>query len=327
MPPWFVAHRLCTTVPHPEDVRHLLCLIHDVVRRRVLRLSVSRDPIRTKESVCKRLMWVLHVLEPCAESRPVPWRTLLPTTINLDTLVALLAKALAMYHRRPRHRNGTTPSLNDPRSTLLTFFRTCIADGVFEPTIPNNAHLSGAALNQHLLRLEAENADRFRAVPTNPVVRHRPEIHTEELEAMVAACQTPRERAYLLLVSTTGLRPGPSVLRWSRCGSCAIGTLRVGDVWDADRREVRSRIALTEKNSQIRVVHPTEETREALGAYVASLARVDARAFLFHGARRPDRPAPFVPRTILRSICQRAGLPAFTPHQFRRPSQGVPASL
>ena len=210
---------------------------------------MSRDPQRTRESVCKRLMWVMHVLEPCA-GRPVPWRTLLPTTINLDALVALLAKALALYHGRPRHRKGTTPSVNDPRSVLLTFFRTCIADGVFEPTIPTNAHLSGAALNQHLLRLEADDADRFRAVPANPVVRHRPEIHAEELDAMVAACRTPRERAYLLLVSTTGLRPGP---RHHGPGgpdrrSCALGMLRVGDVWDADRREVRARIASTEKN-------------------------------------------------------------------------------
>ena len=40
-------------------------------------------------------------------------------------------------------------------------------------------------------------------------------------------------------------------------------------------------------------------------------------AYLFPAPRRPGQPAPCVARTLLAGLCRRAGLPRFTPHQFR----------
>ena len=135
---------------------------------------------------------------------------------------------------------------------------------------------------------------------------------------MHRACRTHRERAYLTLVSTTGLR------------SCAIGHARLGDVWDDGKGEVRQRIRFLEKNTEVRLVTPNPELRDALRAYIlASLVSSEkpteevSSRFLFPSARRPGCPAPFVGRTILGCLCKRAGLAAFTPHQFRHYAQSV----
>lgn len=116
-------------------------------------------------------------------------------------------------------------------------------------------------------------------------------------------CCNARERALILLLSTTGLR------------SCALGHAMVKDVWDGDRREVRHRIAFAEKNSQLRTITPHPELRAVLHEYLTN-EHARGSKYLFPGSRRPGCASPFGVRGVLRSICRRAGLPCFTPHQF-----------
>lgn len=70
-----------------------------------------------------------------------------------------------------------------------------------------------------------------------------------------------------------------------------------------------------EKNSQLRIITPTPDLREALRAYLLT-EHNRSSVFLFPGSRRPGCPAPFAVRGVVGSICRRAGLPCFTPHQF-----------
>lgn len=308
--PVCVAQRWWRTVPDPADVDHLLLLLHDLTQRRLLRLGPGRDPQRTRDSLCRRLLWVLYLIAQAQGSSPPCWRTVLPCTIDRDGLIRLLARSLAAYHASPRrrHRHRTTPTVTDPRRLLLSFFRGAIADGVFEPTIPSHTRLDPQRLNASLLEWEACDPQRYRAVPPELNVRERPNLTQADVDALAAACRTPRERALVALLSTTGVR------------CCAVGAALLTDVWDAERGEVRPRVHFREKNSQVRTVTPNPELREALRAYVLSRLSDDhpPSPYLFPGARRPGRPAPFSARTLLRTLCRRAGLsPPFTPHQFR----------
>jgi integrase len=210
----------------------------------------------------------------------------LPANISREGLIQLLARTLAVYYHspRPRHRVRTTPTALDTRRVLLSYFRMAIADGVFEPTMPSDTQLDEHRLNAALLALEQSDPARYRATPVDPVLRDRHDITEADVTALRNACRTPRERAYLELVSTTGLR------------SCAIGFARLADVWDPDCAEVRARVHFTEKNNQLRTVTPGPALREALRTYI--LTDHPGGEYLFPGARRPGRPAPFGARSL-----------------------------
>lgn len=94
-----------------------------------------------------------------------------------------------------------------------------------------------------------------------------------------------------------------------------MGRVRVRDVWDAERLEVRPQVTFHEKNSQLRTITPIPDLRAALREYVLK-EHDQTSEYLFPGARRPGCPAPFGIRNVLGSVCHRAGLPRFTPHQF-----------
>lgn len=73
------------------------------------------------------------------------------------------------------------------RRVITSFFRCCIADGVFEPNIPSNARLDDHRLDSALLVWETEDPIRFRATPQSPEFRDRLNITDADLQRMKEA--------------------------------------------------------------------------------------------------------------------------------------------
>lgn len=183
-----------------------------------------------------------------------------------------------------------------------------MAGGVFEPRIPANASvLDDLDLEHRMAALAAAAPDRYRASPGPVTLVDRGDLSTADVDALRQACRTPREAAFLALVSTTGVR------------SCAVALARVGDVWDAARGEVRARVCLREKNSDTRSFVPCPELREHLRAYVTASTSIDPSRLLFPNRRRPQCPSPGVARAMLRTLSRRAGFAGrpVSPHMFR----------
>ena len=305
------------------DAAHLVVFLQDVVRRRLVRLPAQRDPARARAALCRRALWVLRLLwdgRPAAlraGGSAATWRDdVLPATVDRRGLLERAAWALGHHQRRGggrRRRARATPSDTDPRRVLCGFWRGCVATGVFEPRIPATAAagvLAPHLLDARLLALEAAEPGRYRAEPPALRLVDRPDPTPADVAALEAACRTARERAYLALLTTTGVR------------TCAVAWARVGDVWDAARGEVRPQVRLREKNGDVRTLTPVPGLRAALRAYVleerGDRGGGDAAALLFPSRRRPRVPAPHVGRALLRTLCRRAGLArVFTPHLFR----------
>jgi integrase len=315
--PWNLAHWLWRTVPDHADIVHLVNFAHDVARRRVLRLPPQRDAQRARDSAARRVLWFLRLVAVAHPPALWSWRTtILPTTIDRDGLINLAARTLGAYHVagvvRPRRRARTTPTAQDPRRELLGFLRMAVADGVFEPGVPPGTRLDDNRLQAALLRLEDTDPARYRAGAPAVCLRDRPELTTADVDALHTVCHSKAERAFLTLVSTTGLR------------SCALAAARVADVWDDHRCEVRQRVHFLEKNSVVRTVTPNPEVRAALHAYLTAPDGHPGLAvspYLFPGARRPGRPTASAARCLLARLCRRAsghlGGRRFSPHQFR----------
>lgn len=295
-----------------EDVDHLLDFLDECTDRRLLRLPPQRDPQRARDALARRFLWVLRLLE--AGFPPgTRWRTtIMPRTLDRPGLVRLLAHALVAA------RGGGGGGHTDHRHVLVCFFGTRIRDGVFEPCIPCHAWRLDPVALERAVREETEAAasQRRRERPSTLIPaeaaaprprQRRRDLTDADVLALGAACRTVRERAFLALVSTTGLR------------SCAIGMARVTDVWDERREEVLPRVSLVEKNSEVRTFVPCPRLREALRAYLSGAERPDASRgpHLFPGPRWPGRPCLSVARNMLRPLCLRAHLPPFSPHQFR----------
>ena len=154
--------------------------------------------------------------------------------------------------------------------------------------------------------------ERYAAAPRATIVRETPPLTEADVTRLVAACRTHTERAFLALVSTTGLR------------ACAIGAARVADVWCAASAQVRDTFTFDEKNSQVRTVWPSAELQTCLSEYLRSGEHPGEHIspFLFPSRRRPRFPSKSVARNLLRAICAR--IPAqFSPHQFRHCSRRI----
>lgn len=318
-----VGRFMARCVPDPADVDHVLGFVRDVVRRRLLRLPPHRDTGRAVCSVGRRVAWVLSLVWAGAPEPETAreWRTRLwPASMTANDLLDRVARGLGALHRRgrPRWRWRSTPTVTDARRVVCGFLRCCVACGVFEPRICATAAVLGdLALERRLLELETADAERYRARPMEAVrLLDRPELTTSDVDALRRACRTARERAFLALVSTTGVR------------SCAVALARVEDVWDDAKGEVRQRVFLREKNSDTRSLVPCPALREALRTYVleclASSSAGDAPRLLFPGQRRPGLPSTSAARSMLRTLCRRAGLGrTFSPHQFRQSAAGA----
>lgn len=204
--PCCLASRLWSTCSNdPVGVEHVLCFVHDVARRRLLRMSANRNPDRTRDSICRRVLWILGAVA-AAHDPGTRWPNMLPNTIDRDGLIALIARTLSVYHANPRrrHRKLQTPTITDAQPggvefvfltyhvplicrVMLSFFRCCIADGVFEPHIPCNATLDEHRLDQALLTWENTDPVRFRATPSSVELRDRPNISENDLKIMQQA--------------------------------------------------------------------------------------------------------------------------------------------
>lgn len=299
-------------VPDTGDAEHVLGFIGDVTCRRLLRLPSHRDPKRAILSVARRTVWILSLVWAGAERPAAGWRAhVWPAYMDTDELAERVARALGAWHRRarPARRWRTTPTVTDARRVMCGFLRCCASTGVFEPRIPATAAvLADVDLERRLVRLQAEDPERYAARPNHAVFRtvERTELTTEDVEALRATCRTAREHAFLALVSTTGVR------------SCAVAMARVDDVWDAARAEVRQRVCLREKNSDVRALVPSPDLRAALRTYVLERGSVGGDALLFPGRRSDREPAGSTARSMLRTLCRRAGFThVFSPHQFR----------
>lgn len=185
--PWNLAARLWRTCSDdPEAVEHVICFVNDVTRRRLLRLSGSRDPHRSRESVCRRALWILGAIA-AAHDAGTRWPTMLPKNIDCDGLCRLLARTVAVYHAspRPRHRKQQTPTVTDARHVITSFFRCCISDGVFEPHIPSNARLDEHRLDMAVLHWENVDPSRFRALPPSLELRDRRNMSDTDVKKML----------------------------------------------------------------------------------------------------------------------------------------------
>lgn len=240
-------------------------------------------------------------------------RDRLPATLNLVELLDHLAHVVGTTMRRGRafRRRRTTPTVTDPVALLLAFFRTCVRDGVYEPRIPCHAanSVNPVQVGRRVRCLAEAHPDRYAVGPRDPTtVREPPPLTEVDVARLEAACRTHAERAFLALVSTTGLR------------ACAIGAARVADVFCTETQRVRDSFTFDEKNSQVRTVWPTPELQSFLAEYLQSGEHPGEHItpFLFPSPRRPRYPSPSVARNLLRGICARV-VPAarFSPHQFQ----------
>ena len=313
--PWSLARRLLRLAADPDDVQHLVLFVQDVTNRRLLRLPRHRSAERARASITRRFLWIMRMLEAGWEP-DTTWRhDRLPATLDLPGLLDRLARAVGHMNRhgaRPRRR-ATTPTVTDPAALLLAFFRTSVRDGVFEPRIPchHSASVNAIQVARRVQALADAQPDRYASAPPVATRHHPPCITAEDVGRLWAACRTHRERAFLALVSTTGLR------------ACAVGAARVADVWCQDTGRLRECFHFLEKNCEIRTVWPTPELREHLAAYLGAADEhpgVDVTPLLFPSARRPREPSATVARGMLQAICMRVRpgpAPRFTPHLFR----------
>ena len=301
--------RRCAT--DAADAEHLLLFLRDVVQRRLVRLPGHRDARRAVASVCRRAVWVLGLLwrggsalRDATADGPRSWRCdWLPVGLDKTGLVERIPLSLGASYARPgaeRRRWRTTPTISDPRRVVVGFWRGCVSTGVFEPHIPATACVPDElALDRRLTELALAHPERFRAEAPTLRTEDRPELQPEDVEALRRACRHPRETALLELLATTGVR------------ACAVAMARRGDVWDATRNEVRQRVYLREKNSDVRSLVPCPRLRAALHAWLSEVP-CDAEAPLF------GTTAARIARTCLRTLSRRAGYRrAWSPHQFR----------
>lgn len=155
--------------------------------------------------VCQTLRGVTRYCRPISQIFP----NLTVIVVDREGLSERAARAIGAVYRR------SGPS--SARRILCAFLDGCIHTGVFAIDAP----LDPLAIDRWLLRLATEHPDCYRAYPVQQQDRrrYRSGLTTEDVKALYAVCRTPRERAFLVLVSTTGIR------------SCAVAMARVGDVW------------------------------------------------------------------------------------------------
>lgn len=211
----------------------------------------------------RRFLWIMRMMEDALPEGT--WRRdRLPATLDIRGLLDRLAHTVGHLnrHRVAPTRRRSTPTITNPAALLLAFFRTSIRDGVFEPRIPCHAaaSINMVQVARIVKPLTVHEPDRYAMFPRPPTLREAPVMTQADVERMEMSCRSCCERAFLCLVSSTGLR------------ACAIGAARVSDVWSATTGHTLDRFDFEEKNSQTRPSFARQRPKDPLSTTSHRLA-------------------------------------------------------
>lgn len=300
--------RTAARMASPDEAALLVAIGRRVVTEALL-ADGRRQQHRLRESRTTQVFTTLAAIRRAVAPQQ-SLRDALLAVRGIDDAVDLLARTVAHSQRRLRSTTRLPEDLAGRRlERLLMDFQTLVRCGVLESQgVPCDATVPRRALMQRMMRLEAADPERYRAVEAPPLFRPATQLSDDDVARLYAACRSSRETAVLALLAESAFRAG------------AVARARLGDVWDFDRRCVRDTIALWEKGSKLRRNAPNARLREALQRYIdadAAAARVPGD-WLFPHARHPRRLYADGPRHVVAALCRRTGLEGISPHAFRR---------
>jgi site-specific recombinase XerD len=170
---------------------------------------------------------------------------------------------------------------------------------------PSSQHAAARAiqawLNWHVTQRNL--ADSPMRYVEKPKRRHKilPSFDQEDVDALLAACQSPRETAIIYVLLDTGCR--------------------LGELVGMNRRDIdmtTGEVTIVGKGQKERRVYLNPKTRQAIKRYLAGREHVKPQDPLWvsehGGARLTDNGL----RQVLERLGERAGVPNVSPHAFRR---------
>lgn len=281
---------------------------------RTTRLAVCQTPHRPAERVrlanSKQVSVILAEIHRSAVVDHQPTTTLLTTFASvtdpasaLDVVARAVAFTLRLHGRRTRLPDDLQG--HKPRRSLQ-YFMLLVRAGVFESQgVPCETVLTYQRMYTRMQELERHDPGRYASTETVDVILSEHRLTPDEVESLYGACHNRTETAVLSLLAESAFR------------AAAIGNARLDDVWDAQRAEVRQRIALVEKGSKIRQNIPSRRLREALRDYVLH-ERPSGGRWLFPNAFNPLLRSKRIATRVVNALCRRTGIQGVTPHAFRR---------
>lgn len=287
--------------------KHVMALVMAVSRAKILKHGRSKDRDRLHRAAAIEVMVAIKEIRRLANEDNVPLSDMLPAEITLPGLTYIAARVVGRYNKSGRgvgNKTGSAaPSLN-LMNNFMSIINSWIGHSIF-PQIADGNKITSKMVDTVLCTLEAEEPDKYQVLPD---VKQRAKDHVltqKAVERLILCCQTSRERAYVQLSMTSGLRVE------------AMALLKPNVLWDDAAGEVVSCITVTEKNSVRRIIQLPPQTRVALGEYISNDHHQES-PYLFYSTKSPLTPNRDVIRTILRNLCKRASLPVYHHHQWRQ---------
>lgn len=224
---------------------------------------------------------------------------------SLSALELLVAQLVAFYNRWPVNRQSVkNPEPLTVFDRYVKHFNSFVRAGAF-PLISIKDSMSHERLVAHMGQLDLEHPEWFAAHPPERPVRNQCRIEERHEVALRNACLTAKETFIVRLLSCFAPRKG------------AICSIRISDVWDSNRKEPLTVLALLEKNSKVRRVPLDDKFRELISQYINNEHPGGSSPWLFPNARRQMSYDSHVVRGTLERLCRRAKIPIFNPHKFR----------
>jgi integrase len=304
--PVLLAKGMMDKVPDEADRIHLLHLTEVIACARIANNS-HRDVDRTRNAVARAVMFL--VVRPLAHVRGgTSFRDIFPQVQSRDHLVSTLACIVGSMHKqasdKPMRRMSNGHG-QQPIDRVLVFFNGIIQLGVLEDAgITRSSRILRRELVGRLFDLETGNPHWFQlSVPPRHIEPH-PNITQEDAETMVSVARGMSRKSHcvILILYTVALRAG------------AIANMRLDDVWDG--KAVRSVWSIKEKFSKMHCVRPVDVLRDAIADYI-KCEYCPSFSYLFASPLRPQMQPRHVVKSIVSTVCRRANVGPYNPHQFR----------
>lgn len=288
------------------------------LRRRLWRFSVAAsDAVHRRHP--GREAWrsyrsSVHTLITVYRLRPPPVAT---HAMTRDELLRWMAEAGVKWMRTPGPKDGrTTFHTSIFIRRFVGLMRTVVAGGVFVHIGRPIERTEVWARMLDLARTEPEHWSFFQPKDVATLQRQhhqhkqRTEELTEEVLERILACGacTARDRLMITVLYTTGIRvEAVSSLRWSQ-------------LWNEVKAAPATAFTVMEKGSRPRTVaiDPAVLGKAVVGfAETLSSSARPPPVFCFE-SRHGRQPTIHTLSNRLHAVCKDAGVPAVTPHAFRR---------
>lgn len=289
-----------------NNQKHCMDLLEAITRGKLMDTGHRKDKGRIYRAAGEEFRQFINEIIRLSNENNQSITDILPGSINFDDLADVIAKVFGRYHHTNRGIGSRVSTVNISTfpEKILKIANSWIKHSVF-PAIADTSKISLKTIDKRLFALEAAFPNMYTAFSEAKTRSSATLITTEIVQKLQIACKTAREKAYIQLSLSTGLRAEAMVL------------IEVKEVWIADAQDVVQAFYAKEKNSNKRLINLTDQTRLEIKDYILK-EHSGKSPYLFFSSTSPLVPYRQGLRSMLAQLCKRAGVQHMYHHQWRQ---------